>query len=469
RYGGGALLGPSVDLYDAQGYAYQVGILNAPSASPGVAAQEAVDLIDISVRNATGWGVIVSDASGEAVMRDVVARWCGAEAAIALGDEHGGGIALVGAVEAARLDNVRAIRDGWLDFEDGAASQSTYSGRGAGLRVGSSLDDINALSRPWAAPQAIMIDRVAVDDGASPGALLWACGSLSASRIDVSAQGGLQVGHPTNAPDALVGAVRAAVLSNAAPMLIANASGLRLEAIMSATPAAPSAVRYWSGFAGGGDAPVEAGLEDAVDLGIAWTPEPRPTDHPFGSGVASDVAFRPSAPAAVDPADPTANALGVFVPTAGATAGWYDENLGGGSLLVQGHAVMLTKHAALFGLANRTPGGLHRLQVWIDNPNAPSPVDLSQVSISLQDGSAVNAISRALGDGVSTDQWWFRSLDFAVPDDGMIIVRLENAASVPIRFWTPILTPGLCPRLGRRPPTNWIVGGSIVTVPFSPT
>lgn len=437
-----------VELWDRLSYPYRIGIwlgrnhrfmeTVAGGETETAGGSGGLTMRNVSVQDASGWGIYAYKLWGKSLINDCFFRRCGGGAAYELGDDRlGGAMNFAGVSVDFQVSNIHSFSNGYNNVN--------HDRKGCGLRVGAIKSETDALGRLWEPGgnqkfESVFFERhqLAISIEAT----------LSIMLDNISMSGDLvNIGHasnPGNHCKVMFGRWRSFGLDT---INITQSSLVDLGVYLNQDPASVTTINYATGFTwqppGGG---VDSGDSYTAPTVLAPKSDPENGSRPLYE-------FLPLALTSHDPGAIWSNQLRPFGDTAnGPLGGWIQT--GGGSINVakpwrlrirDGASV----HQEVTGLE---PGSLCTLQIWFDLPNA---VFLEQVEFGAMNSSGGDILRRTLGFGSNDKDLEWRAVNLTVPADGVIrpFVRATGTNNVFVRH--PVLSLGACAPLGRHFLTLW--------------
>lgn len=437
-----------IELWDRLSYPYRVGIwlgrnhrfmeTIAGGESETVGGSGGLTMRNVSVQDASGWGIYAYKLWGKSLINDCFFRRCGAEAAFELDDDRlGGAMCFAGVSVDFQVTNIHSYNGGYPD--------ANHKGRGCGMRVGAIKTETDALGRLWEPGGNQKFESAFFERHALPISIE---ATLSAMLDNISMSGDVvNIGYasnPSNHCKVMFGRWRSFGLST---INITQSSLIDLGVYLNQDPASITTINYATGFSwqppGGG---VDSAGDYAAPTVLAPNANPANGTRPLSE-------FLPMALTSFDPGAIWSNQLQRFGLTDnGPLANWVQT--GGGSINVAKPWRLRVRdgasvHQEVTGLA---PGSLVTLQLWFDLPNS---VFLQHIDFGAMDSSGNDVLRRALGFGANEREQEWRAVNLTVPADGILRPFVRSVSSNNAFVRHPVLSLGACAPLGRHFLTLW--------------
>ncbi|MFT4793565.1 MAG: hypothetical protein ACJAW4_001303 [Paracoccaceae bacterium] len=437
-----------IELWDRLSYPYRVGIwlgrnhnfmeTVAGGETTTTGGSGGLTMRNVSVQDASGWGVYAYKLWGKSLINDCFFRRCGGPAANDLGDDRlGGAMNYAGVSVDFQVTNIHSYNGGYSD--------ANHNGKGCGLRIGAIKTETDALGRLWEPGgnqkfESAFFERhnLAISIEATLSAMLDNI-SMSGDVVNIG-----YASNPGNHCKVLFGRWRSFGLST---INITQSPLIDLGVYLNQDPTSTTTINYATGFSW---QPPGGGVDSAGIYGAPTVLAPK-SDPASGSRSLSE--FLPMVLTSHDPGTIWSNQLLRFgLSDNGPLTNWVQT--GGGSVNVATPWRLRVRDGAsvyqeLTGLA---PGSICTLQLWFDLPNA---VLLEQIEFGAMNASGGDILRRTLGFGANARDLEWRAVNMTVPADGILRVFVRSASTNNAFVRHPVLSLGACAPLGRHFLTLW--------------
>jgi hypothetical protein len=452
---GGALA--PIELWDRLIYPYQIGIwvgrnhrfmetlASGETETQGGAG--GLTMRNVSVQDASGWGLYGYKLWGKSLVNDCFFRRCGAKAAVELNDDRlGGAMNFAGVSVDFQITNIHSYNSGYAD--------TAHNGRGTGMRVGAIRSEVDALGRLWEPGGNQKFESVFFERHTIPISIE---STLSVMLDNVSVSGStINIGHasnPGNHCKVMFGRWRSFGL---ATINVTQASSIDLGVYLNQDPATTTTIRYATGFSW---QPPGGGVDS---IGVYTAPTILAPEATPAAGARPLHQFLPMVRTSHDPGDIWSNRLLPFSATdGGALSDWVHDGVGSAGPTERWRLRLRSGAQVHRDVAGLEPGALCTVQLWFDLPNAAF---LEQIEFGVQDAAGGDLLRRELGFGAKTETLMWRAFNVRAPADGILrlFVHAEGGNNIFVRH--PVLAMGACPALGRHGLTLWPTPAGMIPV-----
>jgi hypothetical protein len=402
---------------------------------------------NVTVQDASGWGVYAYKLWGKSLVTDCFFRRCGAKAAYELGDDRlGGGMCFAGVSVDFQISNIHSYNAGYTD--------PNHVGRGTGMRIGARKTETDALGRLWEPGANQKFESMFFERHDLPIAIE---ATMSVMLDNISMSGDVvNIGHasnPGNHCKVMFGRWRSFGLQT---INITQASSVDLGVYLNQDPVTTTTINFATGFSwsppGGGVDSVEAYTAPTI-----LSPVTAPA-----VGLRPLYQYLPFVSTSHDPGDIWSNRLRPFGASAGAAlSDWVWDGVGSAGVTERWRLRLregATVHQEVTGLE---PGQLVTVQLWLDLPGA---VALEQMEFGVKTSAGVDIMRRELGFGANAKTIYWRAFNATVPADGILRVFIHAAGGNNAYLRHPVLSLGACPPLGRHGLSLWPTPAGVIPV-----
>jgi hypothetical protein len=478
-----------IELWDYLEYPYQVGFWigrnhnfmqrttdTIPEASE-VGGAGGLTMKDMSVEDASGWGVYAYKLWGKSLIHNVFTRRCGGTAAFALSnDRFGGAYNFASQCVDFRVGVIHSFNAGYAN--------SDHDYRGTGIRIGGYKTVVEGLNRLAHNGTNQLFDAIHMERHRNPleinntGDVQIGGGSISGPPASHGTYGQVIIGHGSNRGNDIGGSIGPLKCFNIDRVFVMQ-PGFDLGGLINRQTSLEMQIHSWVGVKWSSTGADSSGLGSAGQ-NVKLVPRYIPSEMPGGIGSRGAFQVQPFFNTNFTPGSEGANLLRRFGQRSGGTLeNWVKVGATGTVGLQSAGAVTLVDSAQVyFDVVDVTAerlvaGQIMTLQVWAELAGTNR---LSNLTFGLADLTGTEIVSWPMGDATDLDANTMhqRSVSCVVPTvtngSGHTGVRvfLKNTATNIVRFRHPILVPGTLRSLGQAPLSVWHSFDGPLTVSSAP-